>query len=390
MSLRFLTAGESHGPELLIILDGFPAGLKLNAENINADLARRQLGYDAGPRMKLETDQAQISAGVMDNRTTGAPIAIRINNADHDRWLGKKIPPMTIPRPGHVDLAAAIKYGYNDLRPGLERASARETAARVAAGAVCRTLLAEFGIKVGGYVTGIGSICDTSLDIPIVDRINAALKDAVHCSDLNTSLVMQHAIHEAMLAKDTLGGIIEVVALGLPAGLGSFAQWDRKLDSRIAAAILSVPAIKGVEFGAAFENASKFGTQVQDAIRLHERDIIRPTQNDGGLEGGVTTGQPLIIRAAMKPIPSTLTPQLSVDLVCGEEVMTKYERSDFCPVPRAVVILEAMLAFVLTDALIEKLGGDSISEMKARFEKMAGANLDDLQMDGQEHFFWPE
>ena len=302
MGLRLLTAGESHGPELLTILDGFPAGLPLSANEINFDLARRQQGYGAGPRMKLETDQAQISAGVMNGITNGAPIAIRISNTDHARWQGKEIPPMTIPRPGHVDLAAVVKYGYNDLRPGLERASARETASRVAAGAVCRALLAEFGIQVGGYVSAIGNVKTSFEDLPYIDRVNKALKDPVHCPNPDVSQAMQNAIHGAMVSKNTLGGIIEVVALGLPPGLGSFAQWDRKLDSRIGAAILSVPAIKGMEFGNAFENASKPGTQVQDPIQLLDSNIIRSTQNNGGLEGGVTTGQPLIVRAAMKPI----------------------------------------------------------------------------------------
>ena len=297
---------------------------------------------------------------------------------------------MTIPRPGHADLAGAIKYGMSDLRPVLERASARETASRVAAGAFCRLLLATFGIKVGGYVSVIGSVSASIDGMSIETCVQSALTDPVHCPDPDASRQMQSAIHQAMLDKDTLGGIIEVTATGLPPGLGSYSQWDKRLDARIGSAVLSVPAIKGVEFGHAFENSSLAGTKVHDPIRLEDNRLVRPSNRDGGLEGGVTTGQPIIIRAAMKPIPTTLTPQPSVDLVSGEEVDTQYERSDFCPVPRAVVILEAMVAFVLADALMEKLGGDSLDEMQDRFAKLRTASLEDLQLDGHEHIFWQE
>ena len=369
MGLRLLTAGESHGPGMISILDGLPAGLPISPEDINVDLARRQDGYGAGPRMKLEHDRVQILAGIMEGKTTGAPVALMIENADHKNWKGRKIPAMTIPRPGHADLAGAIKYGMNDLRPVLERASARETASRVAAGAVCRLLLASFGIKVGGYVSAIGSVSASIDGMSIETCVESALTDPVHCPDPDASRKMQSAIHQAMLDKDTLGGIIEVTATGLPPGLGSYSQWDKRLDARIGSAVLSVPAIKGVEFGHAFENSTLAGTKVHDPIRLENNRLVRPSNRDGGLEGGVTTGQPLFIRAAMKPIPTTLTPQPSVDLASGEEVDTRYERSDFCPVPRAVVILEAMVAFVLADALIDKLGGDSLAEMQDTFYK---------------------
>ena len=390
MPLRFLTAGKSHGPALTAIIDGLPAGLALDAAQINLDLARRQHGYGAGPRMKLETDTARILGGVMEGLTTGAPLALLIENSDHARWKGKAVPAFPTPRPGHADLTGALKYGYSDLRPALERASARETAARVAVGAACRALLAEFGIRVGGYVVSIGAV-DASLDeMPFEERIQRALESDVSCPDPQAAAGMQAAIREVMSARDTLGGVIEVVALGLPPGLGSFAQWDRRLEARLGAAVLSVQAIKGVEFGPAFENARLPGTQAHDPIRLQEGRLERPSQRSGGLEGGVTTGQPLLLRAAMKPIATTLTPQPTVDLSSGGETDTHYERSDFCPVPRAVVILEAMAAFVLADALMEKVGGNSLDEMRPRFAALRQARLEDLHIDGLAHTFWPD
>ncbi len=390
MPLRFLTAGESHGPALTVILDGLPAGLPLDAALINRDLARRQHGYGAGPRMKLESDSARILGGVMEGRTTGAPLALLIENSDHARWKGKAVEAFSTPRPGHADLSGALKYGYLDLRPALERASARETAARVAAGAACRALLAEFGIRVGGYVVSIGAVSAALEGLPFEERIDRALQSEVSCPDEAASEAMRAAIREVMSARDTLGGVIEVAALGLPPGLGSFAQWDRRLEARLGAAILSVQAIKGVEFGPAFENARLPGTRAHDPIRLEGERLVRPGARSGGLEGGVTTGQPLVLRAAMKPIATTLTPQATVDLAAGQETDTHYERSDFCPVPRAVVILEAMTAFVLADALLEKLGGDSIDEMRPRFAALRQARLEDLRLDGAPHVFWPE
>jgi chorismate synthase len=389
MPLRFLTAGESHGPALTVILEGIPAGLALTAETIDHDLARRQQGYGAGPRMKLETDRVRILSGVMAGRTTGGPLALLIENNDHERWRGRRVAPFTIPRPGHADLTGAVKYGYTDLRPALERASARETAARVAAGAVCRALLKEFGISVGAYVAAVDGVEASLESIRLEERIVRALDDKVHCPDPEASARIQAAIRQAMLDKDTLGGVIEAVALELPVGLGSFVQWDRRLDGRIGAAILSIQAMKGVEFGPAFENTRLPGTRTNDPIVLGENGRLeRPGLRSGGLEGGVTTGQPLLVRAAMKPIPTTLTPQPSVDLVKGEAVQTQYERSDFCPVPRAVVVVEAMLAFVLANALLEKLGGDSLDEMRPRFESLRKARLEDLNLDGTEHLFW--
>jgi len=388
MSLRFLTAGESHGPGLTAILEGLPAGLPLDPEILNHELARRQAGYGAGPRMKLEQDRAQILGGVMAGLTTGAPLALYIENRDHARWVNKAIPPFTIPRPGHADLTGAIKYAYSDLRPALERSSARETAARVAVGAACKHLLAQFGIRVGGYVTAIGPVSANLAEISLEERFERAEASEVRCPDPQAAEAIQAAIRQVMLERDTLGGVIEVAALGLPPGLGSFVQWDRRLEARLGAALLSIPAIRGVEVGPAFENSRLRGTQANDPIRLQDADLTRPALRSGGLEGGITTGQPLLLRAAMKPIPTTLTPQPSVNLANGQEVNTAYERSDFCPVPRAVPILEAMVAFVLADALMEKLGGDTLAEMLPRFEKLRRARLEDLKMDGLEHIFW--
>ena len=325
----------------------------------------------------------------MEGETTGAPIALLINNRDHEKWLGKSISPFTIPRPGHADLTAAIKYGYKDIRPALERASARETAARVAAGAVCKHFLAQFGIQTVGYVTAIGEVEADVNAIPLEERSMRAEASDVRCPDQRAAEAMQARIRQVMSERDTLGGVIEIVAWGLPAGLGSSVHWDRRLEARLGAAILSVQAIKGVEIGPAFENAHRTGTRVQDAIRLKGDELVRTSNRAGGLEGGITNGNPIVIRAAMKPIATTLTPQMSVDLKSGEEVATQYERSDFCPVPRAVPILEAMVAFVLSDALIEKLGGDSMGEMLPRFAALKKMSLQDVELDGKEHVFWP-
>jgi chorismate synthase len=390
MTLRFLTAGESHGPGLVAILEGMPAGMNLHTSDIDIDLERRQIGYGAGPRMKLEQDRVEIRSGVMEGVTTGAPLALQIENRDHQRWRGRAVDPFTIPRPGHADLTGAIKYGYGDLRPALERASARETAARVAVGAVCRRLLAEFGIRVGGYVVAIGGVQANLDGMPLLERITNAADNDVHCPDPDAAMKIQAAIRQAMLDKDTLGGLIEVAVLNVPPGLGSFMHWDRKLDSRLGAAVLSIPAIKGVSFGPAFENAALRGTQTNDPVTLRNGMLERPSLLSGGLEGGVTTGQPVLLQAAMKPIPTTLTPQRSVDLSTGEPVETRYERSDFCPVPRAVVIIEAMVAYVLADALLEKLGGDSLEEMRPRFSALRRARLEDLDLDGTARTFWPD
>ena len=386
--LRFLTAGESHGPSLTAILDGMPAGLPLTPEIIDKELARRQKGYGSGGRMKIEKDTVQLLGGVMAGETTGAPIALLVQNDDHIKWKGKAIEPMTAPRPGHADLTGAVKYGYRDLRPALERASARETTMRVAAGAVCKHFLRQFNIIVGGYVASIGEVEAELGDMPYEERFRRAEESDVRCPLEDFADQMRTEIEKTIHGKNTLGGILEIVALNLPVGLGSFMQWDRRLEARLAMAVMSVQAMKGVEVGDAFENAKRPGTQAHDPIRLAATLVTRRSNRAGGTEGGVSNGQPIVVRAAMKPIATTLTPQQTVDLAAGENAPTKYERSDFCPVPRAVPILEAMVAFVLADALIEKLGGDSMDEMKPRFESLRKARLEDLQMDNIPHIYW--
>jgi len=388
--LRFLTSGESHGPSLTTILDGMPAGLAITPDIINKELTRRQQGYGSGGRMKIEKDTAQILGGVMGGETTGAPIALLVQNDDHVKWKNKAVEPMTAPRPGHADLTGAVKYGYKDLRPALERASARETTMRVATGAVCKHFLAQFGILVGGYVSSIGEIQTDFGDMPFEERFARAEESDVRCPIESSAIQMRAEIEKTIHGKNTLGGVLEIVALNLPVGLGSFVQWDKRLEAKLAMALMSVQAIKGVEVGDAFENAKRIGTQAHDPINLQPStfNLQRPSNRAGGIEGGVSNGQPIIIRAAMKPIATTLHPQPTVDLASGTDSPTKYERSDFCPVPRAVPILEAMVAFVLADALIEKLGGDSINEMKPRFESLRKATLEDLQMDNTSHIFW--
>lgn len=388
--LRFLTAGESHGPSLTTILDGIPAGLPLSPDIINKELARRQQGYGSGGRMKIEKDTVQILGGVMGGETTGAPIALLVQNDDHVKWKGKAIEPMTAPRPGHADLTGAVKYGYKDLRPALERASARETTMRVAAGAVCKHFLAQFGIIIGGYVASIGEVSADFGDMPYEERFIRAEESDVRCPIDSSAEKMRVEIEKTIHGKNTLGGVLEIIALNLPVGLGSFVQWDKRLEAKLAHAVMSVQAIKGVEVGDAFENAKRIGTQAHDPIQLPitNHQLQRSTNRAGGTEGGVSNGQPIVIRAAMKPIATTLVPQQTVDLAKGENAPTKYERSDFCPVPRAIPILESMVAFVLADALLEKLGGDSINEMKPRFETLRKTTLEDLPMDNTPHIFW--
>jgi len=387
--LRFLTAGESHGPGLLAILEGIPAGLALAPGDLAADLARRQKGFGVGPRMKsIERDEAAIVSGVLAGLTIGAPIGLHIANRDHAKWKGQPVPPMSIPRPGHSDLSAALKYGYRDLRFGLERGSARETAARVAVGSVCRKLLAEFGIAVGSYVTEIGAAQAEMDDMSYSERFTAAETSEVRCPSRAGSEAMQAEIRAAMQAKDTLGGIFEVVALNLPPGLGSHVHWDRRLGGRVAAAMMSIHAVKAVEIGLGFQNSRLRGTQVHDEFEAADGRIQRRSNRAGGLEGGITTGDPLIVRAGMKPISTTLTPRASVDLASREAAQTRYERSDFCSVPRAAVVGEAMLCFVLAEALIEKLGGDSVGEMQVRYQQLPSGRWEDLALSNEPTIFW--
>lgn len=382
--LRFLTAGESHGPVLTGILEGIPAGLPLTPDDLDRELVRRQQGYGSGGRMQIERDHARVTSGVMAGRTTGGPIGLLIENRDWKNWVDKDIAPMTTPRPGHADLTGAIKYGYRDLRLALERASARETAMRVAVGAVAKRLLAAFEIEVGGYVVAIGDQAAALDDDPpdYALRFAAAEESPVRCPDPAASARMEAAIRQVKIDKDTLGGIIEVVALNVPPGLGSHVHYDRRLTGRLASAVCSVQSIKGVEIGPAFENARRHGTQVHDRIVLDADQHLQRTSNRaGGLEGGMTTGGPIVVRAAMKPISTTLTPLASVDLASGQPAETAYERSDFCATPRAVPVIEAMVALVLADELLRKLGGDSLDEMRPRFAALRRSSPADLPMD---------
>lgn len=384
--IRFLTAGESHGPELTAILEGLPAGLAVDLDEINHQMARRQKGYGTGGRMRIEQDAISVTAGVMDGHTTGAPISIRLPNLDYAKWRDRDIEPLTIPRPGHADLTGAIKYGYRELRLSLERASARETAARVAVGAFCKQLLAAFDIRLGSYVTRIGAV-EASIppEMSYEERFAAAEQNDVRTPMEQDVEAMRHHIWEAMQAKDTLGGVFEVVSQGAPPGLGSHVHWDRRLDSRLLYAVASIHAIKGVEIGPAFANAALPGSKVHDEIFVDDdgETLVRRTNNAGGFEGGITTGAPIVVRAAMKPISTVLNPRKSVDLASGEATETVYERSDFCAVPRAAVVGEAMVAITLADALLEKLGGDSLEEIQPRFAALRKAQLGDLTMDDE-------
>ena len=386
--LRFLTSGESHGPSLTGILEGMPAGIPLDEQMLAGELARRQHGFGSGGRMKIETDHARITGGVMAGHTTGGPIALVIDNKDHKNWRDRDVKPMTVPRPGHADLTAAAKYGYDELRLGLERASARETAMRVAVGAICRALLDQFDVEVGGYTTRIGTV-DCADEEPIHDadvlraRFTAADGNDVRCHDGSSFAAMRTAIEQAIDAKDTLGGVVEVAALGVPVGLGSHVHYDRRLDARIAAALMSVHAAKGVELGAGFAVTLRHGTAAQDELHRSGNEIVRHSNRAGGIEGGISNGAPVLARVAIKPIATTIASLQSIDLQTGEVARTRYERSDFCQVPRAVPIAEAMLAIVIADALCEKLGGDSLAEMQPRFDALRQLRLDELPMRGE-------
>lgn len=378
--LRYLTAGESHGKALIGILEGVPAGLKVIVADIDIELRRRQQGYGRGGRMKIENDHAEIISGVRNALTMGGPISLIIENADWENWKEKmaveeitsEIETVTVPRPGHADLAGHYKFGHKDLRNVIERSSARETAMRVGLGAIAKLLLSECGITIGSHVISINGARLSSPDDELSPLEINELADAsrVRCIDDESSEKMVDAIKLAVKNKDTVGGVFEVVAAGLPTGLGSYTHWDRKLDGRIAKAVMSIPAIKGVEIGPAFDNAALSGSQVHDEILPADGgDYVRPSNRAGGLEGGVTNGQPIVVRAAMKPISTLRQPLKSVDLSTGKKVDSRYERSDVCAVPAAAVIGEAMLALVLADALLEKFGGDSMEELLARVPK---------------------
>lgn len=378
---RFLTAGESHGKGLTAIVEGLPSGLPLSEADIRERLARRQGGYGRGGRMKIETDFAEITAGVRHGRTLGSPLALWIQNKDWANWTEKmavdpveaEIERVTRLRPGHADLPGAIKYGFDDVRNVLERASARETAARVAVGAVAQRLLGEFGVTFHSHTIALGG----ERAAPIVEPDWAAVDESpVRSADPAAAERMVAAIDAAKQAGDTLGGEVEVRVTGIPIGLGSYVQWDRKLDGRIAQAICSINAFKGVGFGYGFEGTALRGSQVHDVILPLDRWDGQPwrhaTNNHGGIEGGISTGEAIIVRCAVKPIPTLAHPLPSVDLDTGAEVLAHYERSDVCVVPAAGIVAEAMVAIVLADAWMEKFGGDTVDEMRTNLESFLG------------------
>jgi chorismate synthase len=390
--LRFLTAGESHGPSLTVIIEGMPAGLPLSADAIAADLARRQLGYGRGRRMAIEQDRAEIQSGVRHGETLGSPIALVIRNRDWTNWQhtmsieaapsddtpGARRGPVTRPRPGHADLAGGLKYGRTDLRDVLERASARETAARVAVGAVARVLLRRYGIEIASHVVAIGDVAVSDPLATAFDRIRALPgDDDVRCVDPAVARAMRAAIDGAREAGDTVGGCFEVIAHGVPPGLGSYVQWDRKLDGRLAQAFMSIPAIKAVGIGRGAESAGRPGSQMHDEILPTDDGpagslpgLRRPTNNAGGLEGGVTNGEDVRVTAWMKPISTLMKPLRSVDLQSMTVAAAAIERSDVCAVPAAAVVGEAVACLVLADALLEKLGGDSVLELDRAWERL--------------------
>ena len=386
--LRFLTAGESHGQALVVTVDGMPAGLDLDVDALNAQLRRRQGGYGRGRRMQIESDRAEILAGVRHGRTTGAPIALLIRNRDWVNWqqtmyveaekpegaTGANRAEVTRPRPGHADLAGALKYGHADIRDVLERASARETAARVAAGSLARQFLAHFGIQVASHVSAIGAVTLPEGRTVSFDEARATPDDPLRCVDATLQQQMITAIDQAKEAGDTLGGAFEVIVRGLPAGLGSYVQWDRKLDGRLAQAVMCIHAIKAVGIGIGPEVAVRPGSRVHDEIVPPEGGgvpPVRPTNNAGGLEGGVTNGEDLRVSGFMKPIATLMNPLRSVDLTTLQDAPAAIERSDVCAVPAAAVVGEAMVALVVADAFLEKFGGDSIGEIEGHYRASA-------------------
>ncbi len=377
--LRFLDAGESHGAGMVTVVEGMPMGVPVTRRYVESELARRRLGYGRGPRMSLERDRVEILSGVRDGRTLGSPVALLVRNAERRKWSrvmsaeeGVEAEPLTRPRPGHADLAGALKYGTRDIRDILERSSARETVGRVCVGALAKSLLACFDIHVRSHVLQVGTVrVPESEDVPPLEDLEGVDSDPMRCLDPAASLAMREEVDRARKEGDSLGGVFEVVAYGVPAGLGSHVHWDRRLDARLAAAVMSVQGIKGVESGWGFRLAGMRGSRAADPIRHSRRKgFYRPTNRAGGLEGGMTNGEPVVVRAAMKPIPTLASPLETVDVVSKESVPAAVERADVCAVPAAAVIGEAMVAFVLADALLEKLGGDSLEEMEKRFREL--------------------
>lgn len=377
--MRFLTAGESHGPALVGIIEGLPAGIGLETADIDRDLARRQMGYGRGGRMMIEKDRVEILSGVRFGETLGSPVALMVRNRDWEHWQERmsregppKGPPFTRPRPGHADLAGSLKYDRSDARDILERASARETTMRVALGAVARVFLQTFGIQILSHVLSLGEVESRTLPITpeMAETIDASL---VRTADPEAEAAMMAAVDRAKAEGDTLGGLFEVCAFGVPVGLGSHVHYDRRLDGRLAQAMMSIPAMKGVEVGEAFQNALKPGSLVHDAIVFEPgHGFVRPTNRAGGLEGGITNGAPVSVRVAMKPLSTLKKPLKSVDLRTLEPIEAQVERSDVTAVPAAGVIGEAMMALTLAEAVLEKFGGDTLADVKRAYDAYLG------------------
>ncbi|MFJ5965075.1 chorismate synthase [Bacillus sp. NPDC093026] len=383
--MRYLTAGESHGPQLTTIIEGVPAGLYIEKEGINYELARRQKGHGRGRRMQIEKDQVEVLSGVRHGKTLGSPITLVVENNDWKHWtkvMGAE--PITEeeesemkrqisrPRPGHADLIGAIKYGHRDMRNVLERSSARETTVRVAAGAVAKQILAHLGIKVAGHVLEIGGVKATDTKYESIEDLQKVTEESpVRCYDSEAAQKMMDAIDEAKKNGDSIGGIVEVIVEGMPVGVGSYVHYDRKLDSKLAGAVLSINAFKGVEFGIGFEAASKKGSEVHDEIIWNEeKGYTRKTNRLGGLEGGMSTGMPIVVRGVMKPIPTLYKPLQSVDIETKEPFSASIERSDSCAVPAASVVAEAVIAWEIANAVVEQFGLDQIDRIKENVEKM--------------------
>jgi chorismate synthase len=378
--LRFLTAGESHGPELIVIIEGAPAGYDIEVEAINRDLARRQKGYGRGGRMAIEQDEVRVESGIRFGRTLGSPVTFIIENRDFKNWAKRmSIDPrdraeakmVTRPRPGHADLAGVLKYNLEDIRDVLERASARETAARVALGSFARQLITPFGISVLGYVVSIGSIeAKIPPEISLEQLARVSEESPVRVADAEAERAIIAEIDACKKEGDTLGGVVEVVAAGLPVGLGSHVQWDRKLDGRIAHALMSLQAVKGVEFGQGFGAARVRGSQLHDEIGYDAaaQRFTRHSNNSGGTEGGISTGEPLRVRVAFKPLSTLMRPLRSADIKTKAEVVATIERSDVCAIPAAAVIAETAVAFEIANAFLEKFGADSISEIARNYK----------------------
>jgi chorismate synthase len=395
--LRWLTAGESHGPELVAILEGMPAGVEITTSDVQAALARRRLGYGRGARMKFEQDEVNLSGGVRHGLTQGGPVAITIQNTEWPKWehvmsadpvpeeklSGARAEPLTRPRPGHADFTGMQKYGFLDSRPVLERASARETAARVALGEVASRFLSQLGITLVTHTVAIGTTSSKSNDLPTAADVSSLDESPVRCFDKSTEELMVAEIEDCQKSGDTLGGVVETLVYGLPPGLGSYVHWDRKLDAQLAGALMGIQAIKGVEVGDGFETARRRGSQAHDEIERDGEGLVkRATGRAGGIEGGMSTGEVLRVRASMKPISTVPKALATIDVTTGEATKAHHQRSDVCAVPAAGIVAEAMVSLVIANAVLEKFGGDSVTETKRNLDSYLAAIPDVLKSAG--------